>query len=802
MSASQDRVLRELDGLRALARALARDDGDDLLQDVAIAALEHPPPPDRPAGPWLVRVLRNRARMVHRGAARRRAREDAYAREVVEPDARPLDRARVLQRLAEALVALDEPFHTTVIRRYLDGATAADIAREQGVPAGTVRWRLKTGLERLRAELDRTAPRSRWQRALVPVAFVPIGRIAKGALIVKVQTKVALVVVLVVLALLAAWRVGRRSAPARAAPVAAAARDRVFRMPAAVRVPPRPAPAARPLARAVVEPAPANPGGVLAGRVVNWSTGTAVEGAELTFAGDAGAEVVRTGADGGFELAPASGGTYTLVTIAARGFLPYAPEYLHSPIRAELAPGRAIRGVTLYVFPALDYYGRVNDAAGAPVAGASVRLLDTPDQTIYPLPSTWTTGADGRFTFHAPDGAVLEATAGERRGRARLDGKVAISKQMVIIVGAAPARDAVIRGRVVDHRGAPVPDVLVTASPPYDRGDAPPRVGASATTDGEGHFELAGLDRDRYDLDADADGYAPASVRGVAGGARDVTIVVDEGLPLAGVVVTASGEPVPAYTLVVVRRDGAERPIVATRSIADPDGRFRIAVAPGSYDLVAAAAGLAPSTATEAKAGATDLRIVLRTGGTLRGTVRSAADGSPVRYARVMRESSGGGASAEPANAGAVTGEDGAFVLTGIPAGPFAITVAADGFDEHIEGGLTATDGAEQGPLDLRLSPIAPGAQPKIDLVGIGAALSADGDALRVMRVFDGSGAQAAGIVAGDHIVAVDGTAVTELGLSGAIARIRGVEGTSVAIGLRRGGATVTLNVERRKLHA
>ena len=80
--------------------------------------------------------------------------------------------------------------------------------------------------------------------------------------------------------------------------------------------------------------------------------------------------------------------------------------------------------------------------------------------------------------------------------------------------------------------------------------------------------------------------------------------------------------------------------------------------------------------------------------------------------------------------------------------------------------------------------------------------LGADGDSLMVQMVVPGSGAEAAGIVVGDHIVSVDGASVTELGLDGAIASIRGEEGTTVAIGLRRGGQVVVIPVERRKLKA
>ena len=51
-----------------------------------------------------------------------------------------------------------------------------------------------------------------------------------------------------------------------------------------------------------------------------------------------------------------------------------------------------------------------------------------------------------------------------------------------------------------------------------------------------------------------------------------------------------------------------------------------------------------------------------------------ATTGGPIAYARVMREARGGGASIEPANAGTVTRADGTFELTGIPAGPLAIS--------------------------------------------------------------------------------------------------------------------------------
>ncbi|HTR49526.1 MAG TPA: sigma-70 family RNA polymerase sigma factor [Kofleriaceae bacterium] len=787
--------LAPLASLRDLARALVHGDADadDLLQDTALAAVEHPPPPDRPTGPWLVRVLRNRWRMGWRTDSRRRAREAAVAGEPAVVDAiDAIDRARLLQRVSEALVALAEPFRTTVIRRYLDGASAAQIAREQGVPAGTVRWRLKTGLERLRAALDDAEP-ARWRRVLVPATAL---RFAQGGLLVTAKTKIALVLVALVVALLSVWRFAPVARPPDPDTTLQASGSRFPELP------PRPeARSVKPEARlprhSLVEPASAP---TLSGRVVNWSTGDGVDGAELTFDGEDGAIALRTDAQGDFELVAPHAGAFTLVTIAATGFLPYAPEYLHSPVRVELAAGRAIRGMQLFLYPALDYHGHVVDVAGAPVEGAHVRLLGTPEQQIYKLATEWASDRAGAFVFHAPDGAVLEATAGARRGWAVLDGKVAIDKQLTIVVGEAAARDQSIGGRVVDDHGQPIADVLVSAEPEDTRGGST-RVGASATTGSDGAFRLDHLDRDSYGLAGEAEGFATA-IAHARGGARDVELVLSAGQVIAGAVVTAAGEPVPAFTLLAFRRDGALRIPAATRSIADASGHFELRVLPGKYDLVAAANGWAPSPTTTAEAGATDVKLVVSAGAIVRGSVHSAADGSPVPYARVMREAISGGASAEPANAGTVTRRDGTFELSGVPAGSLSLSIGADGFHERIESGLSARDGGEVGPVDLVLTPLAPGETPNIELVGIGVQLAADHDGLRVDRVIDGSGAQAAGIVVGDHIVQIDGADVTELGMAGSIAKIRGAVGTTVAVTLARTGGNVTLNVERRKLRA
>ena len=166
-------LLAHADWVRALARNLSRDaaDADDLAQETWLAALRGASPQSGPA--WLGGVARNLSRMRWRSAARRARREEVAAGERATPPAPDEVVARMeMQRLlAEAVLRLDEPWRSTVAQRYLDGLSSAEIGRREGVPAATVRGRLKTALERLRADLDERhdGRRDAWRVGLAPL---------------------------------------------------------------------------------------------------------------------------------------------------------------------------------------------------------------------------------------------------------------------------------------------------------------------------------------------------------------------------------------------------------------------------------------------------------------------------------------------------------------------------------------------------------------------------------------------------------------------------------------------------------
>jgi RNA polymerase sigma factor (sigma-70 family) len=175
-------ALEELLAQGAWARRLAHSlvgeaaAADDLVQEAWRAALERPPALDRPVRPWLGRVLTNLARHRARGAGRRAARERAAARDESLPGPDELAERLDSQRaLTEELGALAEPFRTTVLLCYFEDLEPSEIARRQNLPAGTVRWRLKRGLDLLRERLDRRfGGRRQWALLLVPLARPPV----------------------------------------------------------------------------------------------------------------------------------------------------------------------------------------------------------------------------------------------------------------------------------------------------------------------------------------------------------------------------------------------------------------------------------------------------------------------------------------------------------------------------------------------------------------------------------------------------------------------------------------------------
>lgn len=165
--------------LHRLARGLVHDSStaDDVVQETYLAALLHPP--HRMGNPrgWLATVARNFALRTRRAEARRLAHERASAKgEALHSTEEVAQRLELSRLLVGAVLALPEPYRSTIVYRYLDDLSVREIARRMGgVPERTVQTRLRRGIYRLRVRLDsdRGDRRGSWTLALMPLAGTP-----------------------------------------------------------------------------------------------------------------------------------------------------------------------------------------------------------------------------------------------------------------------------------------------------------------------------------------------------------------------------------------------------------------------------------------------------------------------------------------------------------------------------------------------------------------------------------------------------------------------------------------------------
>ena len=155
-----------------------------------------------------------------------------------------------------------------------------------------------------------------------------------------------------------------------------------------------------------------------------------------------------------------------------------------------------------------------------------------------------------------------------------------------------------------------------------------------------------------------------------------------------------------------------------------------------------------------------------------------------------------------PVVASAETDAQGRFELSGLDTGVRSIFVTAAAHHSRVIPGLKLEADRAAAPIDIDLLATKPGETTRIESAGINAVVSADGDMLVLGALTPGGGADQAGLKPGDIIVRVDGTELSALGMQAGVEHLRGPEGSTVVVTIRRppSDALVDVIVTRRRV--
>jgi RNA polymerase sigma-70 factor (ECF subfamily) len=211
--------------LRRLARDLVRDPhaAEDALQDTWVAALEHPPRHGGNVRAWLGTILRNLVAKRAGSQDRRTHHELRAGRDALGSSALGSNGESV-RAVTDAVLALEEPYRSTILARYFDELSPSEIAKRESVPVATVKSRLRRALEMLRANLERECGSS-WASGLIGLAWpgagphaIPIAGVGKGVFLMSLKTKLAIAGVALVVSILFYQRLTTDPGPAHDSP--------------------------------------------------------------------------------------------------------------------------------------------------------------------------------------------------------------------------------------------------------------------------------------------------------------------------------------------------------------------------------------------------------------------------------------------------------------------------------------------------------------------------------------------------------------------------------------------------------
>jgi EmrB/QacA subfamily drug resistance transporter len=220
-------------------------------------------------------------------------------------------------------------------------------------------------------------------------------------------------------------------------------------------------------------------------------------------------------------------------------------------------------------------YGHVHQAGGAPLAGATVTLIDPAGRQA----GRASTASDGSYRISAPGEGTytLIAMANGHRPHASA---VRVGCQPVEVDVLLPGASRLAGTVRAEGTGSPLAGVTVTLA------DARGEVVAAGSTGEAGRYVIEDLVAGRYTLALSAPFYQPTALQVVVADDEETTQDAElrSGARVEGIARTAAGSTVPDARVTLLDTDGN----VAAVATTGPDGRYSLEnLAPGEYAVIA-----------------------------------------------------------------------------------------------------------------------------------------------------------------------------------------------------------------------